>query len=309
MADLSPSSVRVVDPILSHHVQGYRHPERVGNLLFPTVPVGVSGGQVLEFGKESFKLYAARRAPGAATKRISFGYEGKAFALTQDSLEAPVPREWQRDASKVPGIDLGKRAVNMTMNTISLSLEYEQAGIAVNAANYDANHKVALAAGTKWSAATGTPLTDITNAKEAVRATIGMEPNTLILSPGAWLAARDNPSVVERFKFTTNEPISIDMFKKLVEIETVAVGKAISASDAGVFSDLWGNNAILAYVPKNPSGMEEPSYGYTYTMEGHPLVEEAYFERQSKSWIYGVTNERAPVLTGMLAGYLIQNPK
>lgn len=309
MPELNTASVRVVDPILSHHVQGYRHPERVGGLLFPAVPVGVSGGQVLEFGKESFKLYAARRAPGAATKRISFGYEGKPFALYQDSLEAPVPREWQRDANKVPGIDLGKRAVNMTMNTISLSLEYEQAQIAIAAGNYDANHKVALAGATKWSAATGTPLTDITNAKEAVRQTIGLEPNTLILSPGAWLSARDNPSVVERFKFTTNEPISLDMFKKLVEIETVAVGKAISASDAGVFSDLWGNNAILAYVPKNPSGMEEPSYGYTYTMEGHPLVEEAYFERQSKSWIYGVTNERAPVLTGMLAGYLIQNPK
>lgn len=309
MADLSPSSARVVDPILSHHVQGYRHPERAGHLLFPAVPVGVSGGQVLEFGKESFKLYAARRAPGAATKRISFGYEGKPFALYQDSLEAPVPREWQRDANKVPGIDLGKRAVNMTMNTISLSLEYEQANIAINAANYDANHKIALAGATKWSAATGTPLTDIAAGKEATRQTIGLEPNTLILSPGAWLSARDNPSVVERFKFTTDEPISLDMFKKLVEIETVAVGKAISASDAGVFSDLWGNNAILAYVPKNPSGMEEPSYGYTYTMEGHPLVEEPYFEKQSKSWIYGVTNERAPVLTGMLAGYLIQNPK
>lgn len=39
-------------------------------------------------------------------------------------------------------------------------------------------------------------------------------------------------------------------------------------------------------------------------MEGHPFVEEPYFERNIKSWIYGVTYERAPVLAGVSAGYL-----
>lgn len=305
---LNTSSVRVQDPILSTHAQGYRNSQAVGHLLFPRVPVAISGGQVLEFGKEAFKKYNARRSPGGATKRVQFGYAGKPFALVQDALEAVVPREWQRDASQVPGIDLAKRAINVTMGVVSNLLEIDQANIAIAAANYDVNHKVTLAGGDKWSADTGTPVKDIVDGKEAVRATIGIKPNTLILSPSAWAAAQSNPSVVERFKYTTNEPINLDMFKKLVEIDKIAVGEAIWADDDDNFADVWGNAAILAYVPDSPEGMEQPSYGYTYTMEGHPVVEQPYYDHNSKSWVYGCTMERAPVLTGMLAGFLINEP-
>lgn len=122
---MSLSQARVVDPVLTTHAQGYRHPERVGHLLFPSVPVAVAAGKVVEFGRESFILYNARRAPGAATKQIVFGYEGKPFALVQDSLEAKVPREFARDAGAVPGIDLGVRATNTVMNALTLTLEHE----------------------------------------------------------------------------------------------------------------------------------------------------------------------------------------
>ncbi|MEW5727728.1 MAG: hypothetical protein AB1918_07875 [Pseudomonadota bacterium] len=305
---LNTAGVRVVDPILTTHVQGYRHPGNVGHLLFPRVPVGVSGGQVLEFGKESFKLYNARRAPGTDTKRIQFGYAGKPFALKQDALEAAVPREWMRDASKIPGIDLARRAVNVVQGAIELGRENEKASIATDAANYDANHKLALAGGDKWSADTGKPVKDITDGKEAVRATIGVRPNTLVLSPLAWNAARENPSVIERFKFTTPGPITLEQFAKLVEIETIVVGEAVYADDAGDFHDVWGNAAVLAYVPRASEGMEQPSYGYTYTMEGHPSVEKPYWDDRAKSWVYGVTNEDAPLLTGMVAGFLFQDP-
>lgn len=305
---MNAAGVRVVDPILTTHVQGYRLTGLVGEMLFPRVPVGVSGGKVLEFGKEAFRRYNARRTPGSATRRVQFGYEGKPFALVQDSLEAPVPREWQRDASQVPGIDLGKRAVNLTQNVLLRQLEEEQAGIATKAANYDANHKITLAGADKWSADTGKPLKDIKEGKEAVRATIGMRPNTLILSPGAWSAASENPSVLERFKYTSSEAVALADFAKLVEIERVAVADGVFADDEDTFGDIWGNAAILAYVPPAPSGQEEPSFGYTYTMEGNPLVEAPYYDNNAKSWIYGCTFERAPVLTGMLAGFLIQNP-
>lgn len=313
MTGLTNSSVRVVDPILTHHVQGYQSPARVGLMLFPAVPVFVSGGKVIEFNKDSFRLYNARRAPGTATKRISYGYEGKPFALTQDALEAPVPREWQRDAKAQPGIDLAKVALNVTMDAVQLALENEQAALATSAGNYDTDHKLALSGATKWSASTGVPLTDIDNAGEAIRATIGMAPNTLVLSPKAWKAARNNPQLRARVYAdqpdTDRGPITLDQFKKACGIENVAVGNAMYAADNGAFADVWGNAAVLAYVaPEGAAAQPIPSYGYTYTMQGHPLVEAAYWEEQSKSWIYGVSYERAPVLTGMSAGFLITNP-
>lgn len=305
---MNPQAVRVINPILTTHIQGYRQAEFIGETLFPRVPVEVSGGQILEFGKEAFMLYSTKRAPGSGTKRINFGYLGKPFALLNDALEAPVPREYLRDAKVAPGIDLGQRAVNLVMRTILLSLEVEQATLALTAGNYDANHKVALAGADKWSDPACDVISQVSGYKESVRASVGIDPNVLVISAVAFKAAKTNPKVKEQFKYTSADSITADMLARALDIEKVVVGKAVSSTAAGVISDIWGNNAVLAYVPSAPSGMEEPSYGYTYNMVGHPLVEEPYYDNNAKSWIYGVGFERAPVLSGITSGFLIQNP-
>ena len=298
---------RIQDPILTSVLQGYANPTFIGENLFPRVPVQVSGGRVIQFGKEAFMAYNSQRAPGTDTKRITFGYSGVAFALENHALDAVVPREWMRDVAVQPGIDLGTRAIRLTGRSLQLELEIQQAGIATNAANYDAGHKVALSAGTKWSS-TGTPKTDIDAAREAIRTTTGVYPNRLVLSPLAYNALRNNTNIVNRFQYVSADSITPAMLANLLDIDQVLVGKAIKADDAGVFTDVWGNNAILAYVPDVPQVIEEPSYGYTYTMDGHPLVEVPYWDPKAKSWIYGTAFERVPVLTGMTAGYLIQTP-
>jgi len=310
---MSVSQARVVNPILSSVAQGYTNMELVGHALFPRVPVYTTGGQIIEFDRDAYRMVNARRAPGAATKRIPMGYSGKPFALLQDSLEAPVAREMLRDARAVPGIDLAGRAVNVVMKSLCLTLEYDQAMLATTAANYAAANKVALAGATKWSAATGNPLTDIDAGREAIRQTCGIYPNVLLLSALAYTACKNNPNVIARLQY--NAQVSPDatqitpaMLAGLFNVQKVVVGAAISWTDANVATDIWGNNAILAYVPQQNLAIEEPSYGYTYTMEGNPLVEDPYYDNNQKSWIYGVTYERAPVLSGISAGYLIQTP-
>ncbi|MBF0614228.1 MAG: hypothetical protein G8237_04910 [Magnetococcales bacterium] len=305
---MSPNQVRVIDPVLTEIAQGYRHAEHVGQILFPKVPIQVSGGQVLEFGRESFKLYQVRRAPGAATRRIQFGFLGKSFALVQDSLEAQVPREYQRDASRAPGVDLAQRSVAGALRALSLTLEYDQATLATNPDNYDNNHKITLSGTDQWSDGGSNPSGDIDTAREAVRSSVGIYPNTLVLSAVAFAALKNHPKIVERFKYTSRESITPEMLAALWDLQTVAVGKAVAFNDAGEDIDIWGNHAILAYTPVKSSGMEDPSYGYTYTLQGHPLVEKPYYENNARSWIYPVTYERVPILTGILSGFLIRNP-
>jgi hypothetical protein len=276
--------------------------------LFPRVPVTTSGGQVVRFGKESFVAYSLKRSPGAATKRVDFGYLGEPFALEEDAIEFKVPFEWQQDASQIPGINLATRAINIGMKNVALSLEIEQAALALNPNNYDTNHKTALTGTDKWSS-TGDPIAQIAAYREAVRASIGQYTNVVLFSAQAWNAFRTNAKVRAQFQYTNPNTITLDQAKGLLECDAVYVGKAITADpDTGAFSDVWGNNAILAYVPQAASGLEEPSFGYTYTMEGHPLAEVPYQDRNQKSWIYPATYQRVPVLTGMLAGYLIQTP-
>ncbi|MDR0807688.1 MAG: hypothetical protein LBE86_00920, partial [Gemmobacter sp.] len=101
MRPLNTNTARVIDPVLSGIAQGYRHAQRIGHVLFPAIEVTQRGGQVIEFGRESFFDYKARRAPGADAINIQFGYEGKPYALQQYSLDVPVPREHAEEAQAV----------------------------------------------------------------------------------------------------------------------------------------------------------------------------------------------------------------
>lgn len=306
---LSPGEARVIDPIISEVVQGFRFPELVGSVLFPEVPVNVRGGQIIAFGKEAFEQYNIRRAPGAATKRIELGYLGEKFALVEDSVEGKIPFEILQDAERVPGINLATQYLRVTMSIVKNALEIEQANAALNAATYGANNKIALSGTSKWSDASSTPNTDVIDYRETVRSQVGVYPNVMVISPQAYNAARTNPNVIDRFKYTGRDAITADMLAQLWELDKVVVGKAITYDpDTGAMSDVWGNNAVLAYVPPEPSTRMEPSFGYTYRLQGNPYAEEPYRDRNAKSWIYPVTYERVPVIASADSAFLIQTP-
>ena len=251
-------------------------------------------------------LYNARRAPGASTRQIDFGYAGKPYELVQDSLEGKIPREIAREAANGPGIDMGMRGVSIVMQSLTLTLEYDQAALAVDPDNYDEEHKIAIPTGNKWSEDTGKPIDDVEIARQAIRTSCGVYPNVMVAGPAAYSSLKNNKQVTDRFR--NSDVITADLLAALFELEGVVEGKAVVAADDGTFSDVWGNAVVLAYAPKNPSGFEEPSYGYTYTMKDNPFVEAPYWDGNKKSWIYGVTFERSPVLTGVSAGYLVQTP-
>lgn len=302
---LSNSQVRVLDPILTTIVQGYSNPEFIGSALFPVVPVDKSGGKIISFGKESFQASDTLRAPGGATKRIDVGYLGLPYALENHGLEALVPIEHLREA-QVPGIDLAGISIKLTQDKHLLNLEIQQATLARNATAYDANHKLALAGVSKWSDPASKPLIDVNAAKEAIRATSGRYPNTLVMGALVFAALQANTSITSRFQYTTSASITTAMLANYFGVDKVIVGAAVSANDAGAFSDIWGNDVVLAFVPTSISSVQQPSFAYTYTMRGNPMVKAPYFESNRESWVYGVHFERAPVLTGMNSGFLIQ---
>lgn len=307
MSALNQNTARVIDPVLTGIAQGYRHVQHVGHVLFPAINVLQRGGKVIEFGRESFFNYNARRAPGAVAKMIQFGYEGKPYALAQYTLDAPVPREHIQEAQTVPGIDLGKRATNTVMNSLMLTLEIEQALLASDPSHYGASNKLALAGADKWTDSASDPLADIEAAKDQVRMSCGIEPNRMVVRNDGFKALKHHPKIVERFKYTTADSITAKMLAGLFDLEELAVGKATYADDmdaAVPFKEAWGNAAILAYTPVQDAAMEQPSYGYTYTLTGHPFVEQPRWDGGTRSWVYGVTYERAPQLTGIASGFL-----
>ena len=303
---MTPSLARVIDPILTTIAQGYTNNAFVGTNLFPKAAVVQRGGKIITFGKESFMLYATGRAPGSNTKRIQFGYSGSSFALESHSLEGVVPIELQQDASAVVSINLGSMAVMRTQDIIQLRLEYAQAQLALNASNYTSGNTTSLSDKTLWSADTSTPVQDVETGKEIVRGLIGRRPNTIVMGAQVFAQLKQHPEIIDRIKYTGRDIPTPQLIASLFDVANVFVGDGVYSDDAGNFTDIWGKNVVLAYTEvAGIADMGRPSFGYTYQLNGYPIVEAPYQDRNAKSWVYPVTDEVMPVIAGPSAGYLI----
>jgi hypothetical protein len=305
---MNNSQARVIDPVLTTVARGYKNAAFVGHVLFPKVDVNQRGGKILSFGKEDFMLYATGRAPGENTKRVSFGYLGAPYALDSHSLEGKLPIEHLQEGLAVPGIDLGSMTVNKTQNIIELRLEKQRADVARNAASYPVANKITLAGASQWNDPASDPVKIVEDGKEAVRKKVGKRANTAVIGAAVFSVLKNHPKVVDRMKYTGRDVATPELLASLFGLDQVVVGDAVYANDAGDFADVWGNDVILAYTEIGSVAEQgNPSFGYTYQLAGYPIVEESYFDRNAKSFIYPVTDEVAPVIAGAEAGYLIQN--
>ena len=295
-----------INPLLTSVAQGYSNSELVGSTLFPRVPVPARHGQIVQFGKESFKKYNLKRAPGASTFKMDFGFKGIPFALTQDSIAVPLAREVAQDATTISHIDMASASINLTMDVMLLSLEGEQADLARNAALYAAANVYAPTGAAKWTDPSSDPIKDVQAAREQVRSRIGRYPNTMVVGAKVFAALKTHPKIVDRIKYTQFASVSTAMLADLFEVNTVKIGAAVTSDDNDQFSDIWGTDAILAYVPGVIATVQQPSFGYTYTLNGNPLVENAFYDNDAKAWIFGATYERAPYVTSFDSGFLFQ---
>ena len=314
MPQLTPAQARVVDPVLTNVAQGFKQSNLIGDALFPRVNVGLRAGNIITFGKEDFMLYTTGRSPGENTKRVQFGYSGGPFALIDYSLEGGLPieiKQEQESGANGWSIDGAAMTVNKVQSIMALRLEYAQAQLARTYASYGASNKVTLSGTSQWSDYSGTsnPVTVIETAKEAVRAAIGMRPNTVVMGAAVMAKLRQHPVVVDRLKYTGRDIATTEILASLFGVEKVLVGDAVYSNDAGTaFTDVWGKDVIVAYT--NPASLQDmgaPTYGYTYNLDGYPLVEEPYYDRNSKSWYFPVTRAEAPVIAGISAGYMVLN--
>lgn len=303
------------NPILTSLLLGLGQGTMVAEKLFPRLPQALSSVALAQLGNERLKRYNLRRAPGGATKRIDIKFDGKVYTVDQYSVEVPIPRELLREADESRKLnvsnhlDVSQIAMATANDVLGLDYELECAALATATGTYAAGHVTALAGGTKWSAATGTPVTDIRAASNVIRKKIGKRPNRLTLSPDAKLAVETNPEVRGYLPSTQMGTPTLEQLAKIFEVEEVVQGDAVYIDAANAGQDIWGNNAVLAYVPKiggagNTISLAEPGFGFTNVIEGHPFAETPYFENTSKSWIYGATFERRANVAYNTAGFL-----
>lgn len=297
-----------INPVLSKVAQGYTNGELIGSELFPRIDVPTRSGQIIQYGKESFRQYNMRRSPGAAIQRVSLGFSGLPYHLFQDALGVPLPFEIYEEARAIADVDLQAQAVQMQFNIMLLQLEREQAALATTASNYNSSNVLAAAGGTKWSDPSCNPIQVVLAAREAVRSKIGRYPNKMVIGAPVFAALKTNPALVDKLKYTSSASITTDMLANWFEVKKVVVATAVTATDDNDdLGDVWGNNAILAYVPEGTTTIAQPSYGYTYQLAGMPMVRDGFVDENINSLVFNMFFERNAYITSQDSGFLFQN--
>lgn len=318
---MTPEEIRLkANPVLTNLLLGMGQGTYIAEKLFPRLPQALSSIQLAQLGDERFRRYSLRRAPGTATKQIKIKYEGKTYSVDQYAVEVPIPRELIRESEEArrlnltANLDISRIAMVTANDVLALDYELEVAELATTSGTYASGHVLALSGSTKWSHADGKPVTDIEAASETIRKKIGKRPNKLTLSADAHSALRHNAQVRAYLPDSQQGPATIEQLRNILGVKEIVVGDAVWINDADVGADVWGNNAVLAYVPEmNGStgdiSLAEPAFGFTNVLDGHPFAEQPYYDHGQKSWIYGATYERKPNVAYNTAAFLFQNPK
>jgi len=300
------SNLRIVDPVLTSLATGYTNEQFVGDQLMPFVLVDKEGGKIPLFGKEHFKVYSTERALRAKSNRINPEDIGSVdVAMDEHDLEYPI--DYREDAESA--FPLQARATNTVVEGIRLRHEVMVADMVQNPANYAVGNKIALSGASRFTDATSDPEGVVSDAKAAVRAKIVKEPNTMVIGYATWRVLKRHPQLKAILSDTRSRLVQLADLREIFEIENIVIGKAVKASDAGITTDIWGDNIVLSYVPTVKSAGDrsqyEPSFGYTLRKRGNPVVDTR--TEDGKIELIRNTDIFRPFLLGADAGYLISD--
>jgi hypothetical protein len=294
---------------LSQIARGYINPSLVYADVMPVVEVPKETSKIPLFGKEAWRNYKTERALRAHSNVVSHnGWQSKAVKLEEHDIAVPI--DYREDQETDWG-SLSIWGTQTASNIINLAIEKKVATMLTDAANYAADHKLELTAGTdKWSDYTNSdPISDLEAGIDAITGDIAQQPNVLVLGYSAYKALRNHPDFIERIKYSGKGIVTPELIAEVLDIEKVVIGKAITVDDAGANSYVWNDLAILAYV--NPAESQdrsvyEPSFGYTIRRTGYPMVDQ-YPSADGKVINIRTTDIIVPEVLGWDAGYLLYN--
>jgi hypothetical protein len=119
---------------------------------------------------------------------------------------------------------------------------------------------------------TAIPLNDVSVGRAAVKQATGYDPNTLVLSRGAFDALTFCEQITDRLKYTTSENVTTGILARLFNVDRVVICNTVydsakyGATAAQAF--VVGDSALLMHTASSPS-LEEASAGYNFTWNGY----------------------------------------
>lgn len=293
-----------INAYLSEVARGYRNNAFVAENLFPTIYSEKEKVDIFQFNKEAFNIYDTERAIRANSNVISpQGFSKHTTTLTEHDLSYPIDYREEQEAEKVK---LQLHATNVVTNGLQLKHEKACADLVQDPNNFPTGNKLILSGSSCFTDNASDPQGVVDDAKDAISKKIAQDPNVMLIGQDAWKTLKRHPQLKGLISDNLNKLITLDLLKKIFEVENILIGKSIFADKDGNFVRIWKDNIILAYVPELGSSRTEydPSFAYTIKKKDSLKIDE-YKKEGNKVKYIRATDIYDPFLVGAEAGFLI----
>lgn len=270
-----PSTQRLhLDKALTNISLGYANEQFIADQIFKPVIVGKQSDRYYVFGMERFRQNDDLRAPGTVANEIDWTFSDDTYFCEGHALKHFIADEEVQNADD--SFDLETEGTELVTEGILLNKEIDGANKVLDPNNYHADLRLTLGTGNnaKWSDyQNSNPILDVAMAKEAVHKKSGVRLNTLIISETVFNALKFHPKLLEVIQYVQRGIVTQELMASVFGVEQIFVGSALKSvvtnpgqAEAGQIEDLqyvWGNDAVLAYVPKRP-GKKQIALGYSF---------------------------------------------
>lgn len=233
-----------------------------GTILLPEVTVEKRSDKYFVYGKEHLKIKDATRRPGTEANEVDWSVSTDSYYCEEYALRDAVPYAEIKnaDAPIQPEIDSAE------MLTYNLMLNEEKQIADLVTSNTNVTQYLALSGTSQWSDYTNsTPLTNLKNAKAAVRAAALRAPNTFLVPYEVGLTLADHPSIKQLVQYTDSKALATTglppVIRGLKVIEAAVMHNSANEGQAVTLAGIWGKNALVAYVTGAPR-LKSLSFGY-----------------------------------------------
>lgn len=252
----------------------------VGDLVVPTVDVNKQSDKYKVFDYQDHMIADddIRRAPGTVASEMRTGWSEDAFYAEGYAKRYALYDEEIANADEEDLFNLKEMAARQVKAKLLLNKELNTAKLMTNQNNFHADLKFTVGNGgsgaaiTKWSDyANSDPMKDIFKMREKQERLGGMDMNTLVLSKPVYNILKFHPKLKATLAgFTSPEMVSDEAIKQLLGIDNLIIANGRKATagqrrvgEGGMTNYIWGNNAVLMYLPKS-AGRDIPAAAYTF---------------------------------------------
>ncbi|MGL4393986.1 MAG: hypothetical protein ACRCS8_02030 [Brevinema sp.] len=265
--------------------------------------------RVAIFDENSLAIEDFAREYGAESKRPSSKLENFVeLATTRYTIEASVDRGETEGSNNLMQSSLLLREERLlhAYNKLMNSIEAKQIALILDAPAYG-DHVSAPVTGQFWNENTSNPVEEIFKAKDLIKSKIGFTPNTMVISEPVWKVLRLKKDLLQMLPNTTLKAgLTPEAFAEIIGVEQVIIADNMIHNGTNL-QYAWGENAVLAYVPKTLFTLDEPSFGITVRAPlGYQSMRE-YFDEKTTSDITAIDEKLAWAVSNYQAGFLFKD--